>query len=42
MIEFQGMMDYVGILLNWLDPYREGIYTCNMVRPMGPVILANL
>lgn len=26
MKEFQRMLDYVGILLNWLDPYREGLY----------------
>lgn len=37
MIEFQRMLDYVGILLNWLDPYREGIYTCNMVRPINTI-----
>lgn len=40
MIEFQRMWDYVGILTGWIHTVR--VYTCNMVRPMGPVILSNL
>lgn len=40
MIEFQRMWDYVGILTGWI--HTERVYTCNIVRPMGPVILSNL